>query len=372
MSNVDYYEKVRQKMSTGAIATPKYKKVLEFLKIIWNEEEAKLVSNFEGVGKLESSRKLAIKAGIDKAKAKEMLNRLAARGTIFKLGNSFGLLPLVPGIVELYYLSQKDSQEIFKKAAPLLEDIRDNVLPGVLISQKEKLFLPKLPYDAKEKLIKIEKPVGTGSQILTGELVEDMINKTDYYVKFPCQCRMIGDYAENPCKVAPKDVGCFVTGSVARLFASMGFGEEMTKEEAIEYLRKAEKAGLVHNGANVAGSMSNMFICNCCTCHCGVLKSQAVDKIGAVGKSNFEPVFDDNLCTKCETCMKKCPVGAIYHQWPIKEDSSDEKMIFRPDYCLGCGLCAINCPKNAIKMERVRNVIPTLKVPIGLPGAEFL
>ena len=47
MSDVDYYEKVRQKMSKGIIKTPKHKKVLEFLKIIWTEEEAKLLSNFE-------------------------------------------------------------------------------------------------------------------------------------------------------------------------------------------------------------------------------------------------------------------------------------------------------------------------------------
>ena len=71
MTEVHYYDIVRNKLRAGPIGAPKHKKVLEFLRIIWTEEEAKLLSHMEGVRKLITPRKLAKIAGMDKAKVKE-------------------------------------------------------------------------------------------------------------------------------------------------------------------------------------------------------------------------------------------------------------------------------------------------------------
>ncbi|TFF87445.1 MAG: 4Fe-4S dicluster domain-containing protein, partial [Promethearchaeota archaeon] len=350
MSDTDYYEKVRQKLSVAGHGAPKHKKVIEFLKVIWTEEEAELLSKMDGVAKLTTARKLSKKTGIDKKTVKRVLNSAADKGTILKIGSQYSLLPFVPGIFELYYLTHSDTEENLRKGAIIFKDIIDKVLPGFMVSEKNALFWPKLPLDAKEKIIEINESIETGSQVLAFESVEEMINRSDYYAKLPCQCRMVGEYSGNPCKIAPRDIGCFVTGAVARHFVAMGIGEELTKEESIDYLKRAEKAGLVHNGGNLSGGATHFLICNCCPCHCGALKPQSKYNTKAIRKSNFRPIIDEELCVACDTCLKKCPMNAIFHRWPLNEDSSDEKIIIREDLCIGCGVCAANCPKDAIKM----------------------
>ncbi|MHA1314762.1 MAG: 4Fe-4S dicluster domain-containing protein [Candidatus Helarchaeota archaeon] len=366
MNMIDNYEKIRQKLNVKGQGAPKHKKVIEFLKVIWNEDDIQILNHFDGVGKLLSARKLAKKAGLDKERVKNTLDKLARKGTIIKIGNQYGLLPFVPGIFELYFLTQKDTEENYRKASFIMEEIIDDVLPGLTITGKNKLFRPKLSLGAQEKIIKIDEKINSSSQILPFELVESMISKTDFYAKIPCQCRMVGDFIGDPCTIAPKDVGCFVAGMAARQVVAMGLGEELTKDEAIAYLKKAEKAGLVHNGGNIAGDASNLLICNCCPCHCGALKPQAKHKIGAINPSNFQPMIDEQICVKCGTCVKICPVGAIFHKWATQPDSSDEKIIIKNDYCIGCGVCAATCPKSAIKMEKVRAEVPKANLPIGL------
>jgi len=49
----------------------------------------------------------------------------------------------------------------------------------------------------------------------------------------------------------------------------------------------------------------------------------------------------------------------------ISYEEGDNTMTFNYDLCIGCGICAANCKKNAIMMERVRNVIPAEKNKIG-------
>jgi len=90
-----------------------------------------------------------------------------------------------------------------------------------------------------------------------------------------------------------------------------------------------------------------MFICNCCPCHCGVLKPTKELKVKTLTPSNFAPKNDPDLCAECGTCVEKCPMGII--TLPAKGPPE-----FAYDDCLGCGVCATNCPNGAIRMEKVR------------------
>ncbi|MBN2733403.1 MAG: 4Fe-4S binding protein [Methanomicrobiaceae archaeon] len=57
----------------------------------------------------------------------------------------------------------------------------------------------------------------------------------------------------------------------------------------------------------------------------------------------FKPVFDNEKCNKCGTCMLICP------EVSIDEDAEGYPKV-NYDYCKGCGLCAEECPKDAISM----------------------
>ncbi|MFX1451331.1 MAG: 4Fe-4S binding protein [Promethearchaeota archaeon] len=198
--------------------------------------------------------------------------------------------------------------------------------------------------------------------------MKNLIDKHDEFAVIPCQCRLIGEMSGEPCDVAPSEMGCFVGGLGARdaMQNKLPGARSMNKQEAIEFLKETEKAGLVHNAIWDKGNESSIFICNCCKCHCGVALFPAQKMhIKGVHASNFRPKFNMELCSKCETCLRKCPKEAIYHKWPLKSDSSDEEMILREDMCIGCGICAVNCPKEAIKMIKIIDIEPPEKNMIG-------
>ncbi len=365
MTAIDYYEEVRQKLRLGKLAVPKHEAVMEVFRILWNEEDIKLLYHFDPPGKLLSAVKLAKRSGLEKSKVKEIVNRLANKGTIIKIGNSFGLLPLLPGIFELYFLTNKDTKENMTKISKLLRTSFDTVLPPMFYMIQNPLFRPKLPYDAKEKLIHIDESIEAGKQVYPYELVEELINRNEKFVGLRCQCRQVGELAGEPCEKTPSELGCLACGLVAEQLTSMGIGKELSKEEAIDLIKRAEKAGLVHCGANSQGIETNLLICNCCECHCGMLRPTAQYGVPGIQRSNFFPIIDPNLCILCETCAKKCPMHAIFHQWPFEADSSDERMLIL-DKCIGCGVCAANCPQNAIKMEKVRDENPPNKFPLNI------
>jgi len=364
MSKTDYYEIVRQKLKLGPLYAPKHKKILELMKIFWNDDEIKLLSHFDSCDKLNSLKQLSERTGMSRQEIKNMLKTPLWKRTISRLGSRYCLLPLVPGIFEQYFIRRQDSEENLKKVAEIYRFLFKEFLPEFFLGTDFKLFRPRLPIEAKEKLIEIDKSIDVQQQVLSYELVEELINKNEHFISVPCQCRLIGEYTGEPCKLAPPELGCFITGNLAEEAIKRG-ATGMNKEEAIEFLKKTEKAGLVHNCVADSSIESTLFMCNCCSCHCGALMAAKEHKTVATIPSNYKPKFDNDLCTKCETCLKKCPMIAIYHKWPNEEDKSDEKMYLREDYCIGCGVCAANCPNNAIKMIKVQDTIPTEKHKIG-------
>ncbi|TFG05099.1 MAG: hypothetical protein EU536_03025 [Promethearchaeota archaeon] len=365
MNTTDYYEIVRQKLILGPLSAPKHPKVIELLKVFWNEDEIKLLSHFPTADKFIPLNELVEKSGISKAEVKKMLNRMHEKRVICKSGSKYGLLPLAPGIFEAYFSARRDSADNLKKAAKLMDYFLKNILSFRFIDHNFSFLRPLLPIEAKQKFIQLDESVEYASQVLPYELVERLINEHNKFAVIPCQCRLVAELNGEPCSLAKAEDGCFIAGIGAQYIADTGMGRLLNKQEAIEYLKKTEKAGLVHNTTYCSGLESSMFICNCCPCHCGVLGPTRQFGLPLTKKSNFEPVIDNDLCVKCETCVKKCPMDAIYHQFPLHPDSSDDKIIVRTEICIGCGLCASNCAKNAIVMKKVRNDIPPKELKLG-------
>ena len=361
----DYYEIVREKLVLGPLAAPKHPKVIELLKVFWNEDEIKILSHFPPADKFIAINELVEKSDVSRSEIKKILKKLHHKRVICKSGTKYGLLPLAPGIFEAYFTARNDTEENLKKAAELMDYFMKNILSFRFIKQDFSFLRPLLPLETKQKFIKIDEIVDSNSQILPYELVERLIEQNDEFAVIPCQCRLVAELNGNPCKIAKAEDGCFIAGIGAKYIVEMNMGRALNKQEAIEYLKKTEKAGLVHNTTYCTGVESSMFICNCCSCHCGILGPTKKYNLPTTKKSNFEPVINQELCVKCEVCVKKCPMEAIYHQFPLESDSSDDKIIIRTESCIGCGICASNCAKNAITLKKVRNDVPPKELRMG-------
>ncbi|MFX1392439.1 MAG: 4Fe-4S binding protein [Promethearchaeota archaeon] len=365
MTEIDHYERVRQNLVLGPIRAPKHKKIIKLMKVFWNEEEIKILSHFDKVGKFISLKQLEEKTGIPKNEIKQILARSVKIGTIGKKGPRYTLIPLLPGVFEKYFIIRKDSEENQKEAAKLYRYIMKEIAPPRTYETDNKIFRPLLPFEAKEKLIEINESLDIQSQALPYELVKQLIDDNEHFAVIPCQCRLIGELTGEPCECAPAEMGCFLVGPAAQAISSMcDDARILNKEAAIQFLKDTEKAGLVHNtifGTTEKGS----FICNCCSCHCGALYPAKLFHVKGANPSNYTPKINMELCTKCETCMRKCPNEAIYHKWPIKSDSSDEGIIVREELCIGCGVCAANCPQDAIKMVKVMENVPKKAPKLG-------
>jgi Pyruvate/2-oxoacid:ferredoxin oxidoreductase delta subunit len=349
---VDHYESVRQKMSIDELGTPRHKKTTEFLKMLYNEEEIELLDHFDRSYQLLSPARLAKKAGWDKDKVKKILTRLGKRGALFKLGTSYMLINLVPGLFEHYILTRGDTKENTSKAVQYFRWAFLYLTPPMYNDMKQRnkpIWLPKLPYEAEEKIIEIDESIPTDDQkVFPGELVRELIDENEIFATVYCQCREIAKMAGEPCKYAPEDLGCLLCGLTAQMAVSEGWATEISREAAIQLVKDCEKAGLVHYGMNI-GPIT--FICNCCRDCCTGLRGMVVHHL-PYGRSNFDPHWIPENCTFCGTCIKKCPMGAITHLYPVKDEP--ERITFNLTQCLGCGVCAVNCPKNAITLVKVR------------------
>jgi len=126
----------------------------------------------------------------------------------------------------------------------------------------------------------------------------------------------------------------------------------ISREDALALLRETEEAGLVHSTGNYRDE--HHYICNCCSCCCGVLRG--VTEFGihsAVDHSRFRAVSDADLCAGCEDCVERCPFGAI----SVPEDVSVVDLV----RCVGCGQCVGVCPTEALQMVvRPQDEVPSL------------
>ena len=362
MTEVDLYDVVRQKLECGPLKVPKHEKITELLKVLWDEDVIKVLSYFPAVSKGETTvKELIEKSGLEKDFIRKALKKAVSKKTIVKKGRTYELAPLLPGIFEAYYIARQDTEENLNKAAKLFRYIFKNFpeFKPTIINPDFPLFRPLLPISKEqENLIEINEAVANETQVLPYEMVEDLINNSDAFAVVPCQCRYVGELSGEPCEVAGDDLGCFIAGRGAHAMADTGLGRALNKEEAIEYLKKTEKAGLVHCTSNSKGGEHLAFICNCCGCHCGAL-NPVKQGYKTVNPSNYIPVVDEETCVQCKVCVKKCPMETITF------NEEQNKVIINLDGCIGCGICATNCAKNAIKMNKTKNVIPPNKNKVG-------
>jgi UDP-glucose 4-epimerase len=189
--------------------------------------------------------------------------------------------------------------------------------------------------------------------VLPRRVVERLVSEVnDIFILDECVCRV-----KEGCEKYPRDIGCIGLGSaVSRMHPS--HGRRASKDEAVEHVRKAAKAGLIANVGHVwidpvAFGLTRfnklMFICFCDDCCClyrTYLRKRGPNLDKALkGLPGIRVAVDPEKCVGCGTCVDQCFVAAM----ELREGKA-----VPGGHCKGCGRCAEICAKGAalIKIDK--------------------
>jgi Pyruvate/2-oxoacid:ferredoxin oxidoreductase delta subunit len=299
---------------------------LKLLEKIFSPEEAALASVMRMTH--ESSETIAQRAEIQAERTLEMLKGMWKRGLVTGRKHegefTFALEPFIVG----FYEAQLPNLD--EELAQLVEDY---------YQASEEGFLKAEP--SMHRVIPVGEAIQVDLEVFAFEQATEMLNNSKSWAVRDCICRvqqkLVGkgcDHSINNCLVFAPVEGAFDRSEINRAIA---------KEEAFEILHQTEEEGLVHSTGNY--SSGNMYICNCCSCCCGILRGISEFSIPtAAAHSNFYAVVDEGLCIGCEDCVDRCHFKAI----------SVSDLLAEVDYgrCLGCGTCAVVCTSDALSLER--------------------
>ncbi len=357
----DVYEHLRKIMDTFVLKVPKHEKLTAFLKECFSEEEAKLLTHFKAP-MIESmtAKKLAKKANLPEEKVSEMMERLAKRGVVMRQikksgNNSYSLMTFFPGLYEFFFVAHKEHpQEANMRAAEAYEEYYNSIYHKEIGATKFPFHrvLPSSDLAENIKKIEINENIEAKQEVLPFEVVSDYIASSERIGIIMCQCRLHNEMlGRKNCDMEIEET-CMALGMAADYLIGMGHGRYISKEEAMDILKKCEKRGMVHTTMNVQKGQDSLFICNCCPDCCVVLRELATyENPLTYAISNFKPEFDLDACKACGVCVKMCALSAL-------SLTEDKELQFTETKCIGCGICASNCPQKAIKLVKIRDQVP--------------
>ena len=298
---------------------------LRLLAKLFTPEEALLACQLRLT--LETPAQIAGRIGGDPKALRNQLKGMARRGLIAagraKGGMGYGLLPFAFGIYEM------QAGSIDSELARLFEDYYQRAFGQALSMQ------PSL-----NRVIPVDKSVRADMAVEPFESAADIVISARAWGVLDCICRKQKALIGEPCG-HPLDV-CMVLGHVPGLFAHSPIVRALTREEAMATLQRAAEAGLVHSVSNSQQGL--WYICNCCTCSCGVLRGMAdLGIANVIARSAFVNRVDDLLCTACGLCVESCQFEALSLEDTVRIDEIR---------CVGCGVCVSVCPEGALSLVR--------------------
>ncbi|MCP4751727.1 MAG: hypothetical protein GY866_12595 [Proteobacteria bacterium] len=232
-------------------------------------------------------------------------------------------------------------QTVWKAVIAQFPETRNSPLVFLFTMAHDAAVPPAETTIPTERVITVDSTVETGNTVHTYDQVQTYIDKNDMIAVGTCFCRHAAVLRDEDIHGMPNET-CMQFGPAAQYAVERLNARKVTKEEAREVLIMSEEAGLIHMSQNMAEDIG--FICNCDRWHCTpVTHALSRAKPGLLFNSGFDPRFDPDECTACETCLDRCPAEAL----ALGEDDVP-KVDF--DRCFGCAVCATGCPSEAIAM----------------------
>ncbi len=294
---------------------------IEILKKIFSHEEA-LIAHQLGL-KREPYDVIADKVGLSPERVKSSLMKMTQRGLVlFKVQDGKPCFRLTPWIVGIYEAQMENMDHQF---AHLVEEyFHEAGIEGIM-----------KPQPAIHRVIPVRGAVKS-EWILPYDDIKAILEASKTFGVRKCICRVQQDYIGRKCDF-PLDICIYFSSHEHNSRPG-----DITKEDALALLVKAEEIGLVHTVNNVMEGL--YYVCNCCGCCCGIMRGITDFGIeNSIAHSNYYSVIDADTCVGCGICQDRCQVKAI----SLKERVA----VVDRQRCIGCGLCVTGCPTNVARLQ---------------------
>ncbi|KPK87822.1 MAG: hypothetical protein AMS27_01310 [Bacteroides sp. SM23_62_1] len=298
---------------------------LKLLAKLFTPEEAALASSMSL--EHQTSQVIAANNNLDESHVKSLLIGMVKKGLIDLrrqegLGLMFGLIPFVVGFYE------RQNANIDKEFAEFFEAYYKESFHKVMTMEP-----------SVHRIIPIEKTIPVNIDVMPYEKASTYLNSASSWGVLKCICRvqkeLIGQGCDHPVE------NCLVFSSRPGAFDRTDDIRSIIMEEALQILEEADRAGLVHSTSNSTDEVT--YICNCCTCSCGILRGMVEYGSGhSIARSDFYASVDDILCSGCEICLERCQFNAL--------GMNNGVCTVNKTSCYGCGLCVSACPDEAITL----------------------
>jgi len=298
---------------------------LKLLAKLFTPEEANLASSMSL--EHQTSEVIAANSKMDESNVKSLLIGMVRKGLIDMkkqegVGLMFGLLPFVVGFYE------RQNAKIDKEFAELFEEYYQESFHKAMIIKP-----------AVHRIIPVEKTIPVNINVMPYEKASTYINRANSWGVLNCICRvqkrLIGQGCNHPVE------NCLVFSTRPGAFDRTDDIRSINREEALKILAEADREGLVHSTSNSRDEVT--YICNCCTCSCGILRGMVeYGNRNSIASSDFYAVVDEALCSGCEICIDRCQFNAL--------SMLNSICTVNISNCYGCGLCVSACPDEAITL----------------------
>ena len=334
----DVYRELQKHLDNMPVGFPATKSGVEIrlLKHLFTPEEAETALNISALPEsLERIHRRVKKSGMSKENLEQILDRLVEKGAIMggkslakgRKGKYYSKAQLAIGMFEF----QVD--RLTKEFAKDFEHYLDQGFAEELHTKKT----------SQMRTIPINKSISPEHHVGTYDDARQIVMKSGGpFAVINCICRQSKDLLEEPCKLSDIRETCIILKDFAQVFIDSGIGRELTGEQTLGLLERAEEVGMVLQPEN---NQNPIFICCCCGCCCAVLTSaKKLPHPAEYFHTNFYVQTDPELCNGCETCLGRCPMDA--------RSMVDDIATVDLDRCIGCGLCVTTCEQNAIELKK--------------------
>lgn len=252
-----------------------------------------------------TAEEVAQKCGKPLERTRELLWDLAVAGvaTVKRedKGDTYWYETWVPGIFEMV-VNNKENVKKFPQIGKAFDDyglMRNPVAAG------------NIPMGhGLMRVIPIETAINGETRRASYEEVSKYIDEARILSVSDCSCRTSREEMNQGCGHLKEDM-CIQLGDAAEYYIRTGRGREVSKEEAIDIIKKAERDGLMHQIPNTEGEGHTHAICNCCGCSCYAMRAAGMYHNPDMVRSNYVSTIDATKCVGCGECVEVCPTNAI-------------------------------------------------------------